>query len=134
MLDSLAELNIKPPSHHVPSPGWEYENTRIGRQGSIVKPFFYSSEREKFWYLVLELFKAGYIGSKTDGSACERVADFHALHALYCLDSEHQRTRKEEGKELGNPNHQLYHTTQDLVVEKWLGILSPLVYTRAQVL
>ncbi|KAL1877001.1 hypothetical protein Daus18300_002610 [Diaporthe australafricana] len=97
MMDALAALNIHGPdlagsaSSEKPDKGKAPESAVPGS-----KPYFHSCERECFWLIVLELFKAGCLGPDTDGSAREKISDFQALHYLYRMDLEEQRSRRHE--------------------------------------
>ncbi|KAI3397055.1 hypothetical protein diail_11291 [Diaporthe ilicicola] len=91
------------------------------------KPYFHSCERECFWLIVLELFKAGCLGVNTDGSAREGISDFQALHYLYRLDVEDKRGRRDEDVELRNPAHCWYHETADKQVLWCVRRMWPLV-------
>ncbi|KAG8160439.1 hypothetical protein KVR01_009975 [Diaporthe batatas] len=91
------------------------------------KPYFHSAERECFWLIVLELFKAGYLGANTDGSSREAISNFDALHYLYRLDVEDRRCRRNEEMELRNPSHRWYHETSDKQVVWCVRRMWPLV-------
>lgn len=99
---------------------------RATHQPGPYKPLFYSAEREELWFVVLELFGAGFLGRGGDGSARQAVADFRTLHMLYRLDMEDQRARRKEDTGLRDPNHEWYHSAADELVEQWLRRLRPL--------
>jgi hypothetical protein len=118
MVNALEALNI-----HVP--GLAESDPDEGPDEG--KPYFHSTERECFWLIVLELFKAGWLGRNTDGSAREEIADFDALHYLYRLDVEDKRCRRNEEVELRNPAHRWYHETSDKQVLWCVKRMWPLV-------
>lgn len=128
MIEALDALNIRGPE---PTDSESSEGSNNGKRPQRPelesKPYFHSCERECFWLIVLELFKAGCVGHKTDGSAREEISDFHALHYLYRLDVEDSRCRRYEEVELRSPTHSWYHETSDKQVLWCVRRLWPLV-------
>ncbi|KKY38051.1 hypothetical protein UCDDA912_g01961 [Diaporthe ampelina] len=128
MTDALDALNIRGPDlAESASDGRPDKGKARGRPELESKPYFHSCERECFWLVVLELFKAGCLGRNTDGSAREEISDFDALHYLYRLDVEDKRCRRNEEVELRNPAHCWYHETSDKQVLWCVKRMWPLV-------
>jgi hypothetical protein len=120
MVDALEGFNIRVPLAAEAEP-----ESRKGPDKS--KPYFHSAERECFWLIVLEMFKAGCLGRNTDGSARDKISDFNILHYLYRLDVEDKRCRRNEEVELRNPSHCWYHETSDKQVLWFVKRMWPIV-------
>lgn len=128
MVDALEALKIHAPGHAEPDPDGGPGKGKIKQKDELEgKPYFHSAERECFWLMVLELFKAGYLGAKNDGSAREKISNFDSLHYLYRLDVEDKRCWRKEEVELRNPRHCWYHETSDKQVVWCVRRMWPLV-------
>lgn len=128
MVDALNALNILGPDLAVPASSKKPHKGKAPEMPAPEsKPYFHSCERECFWLIVLELFKAGCLGPDTDGSAREEISDFQALHYLYRLDVEDKRCRRHEDVGLTNPAHCWYHETADKQVLWCVKRIWPLV-------
>lgn len=128
MVAALEALNIRVPGHAESDPDEGLGKAKTSQKDELEgKPYFHSAERECFWRIVLELFKAGCLGANTDGSAREDISDFDSLHYLYRLDVEDKRCRRNEEVELRNPRHYWYHETSDKQVMWCVKRMWPLV-------
>lgn len=128
MVGALEALNIHVPGHAESDPDGGPGKSNMKQKDELEgKPYFHTAERECFWLIVLELFKAGYLGANTDGSARDEISNFDSLHYLYRLDVEDKRCRRNEEVELRSPNHCWYHETSDKHVLWCVRSMWPLV-------